>query len=489
MTTLLDLRDMGKRFGQSWALRHVDFSLEAGEIHALVGENGAGKSTLIKLVAGVHRPDEGTMAGPGGATLTLHTPRDALLAGIGVVHQELDLFDNMTVAQNIALSPQRRGFLQPAAARMREAAVAALKTLGVAIDPDAKVGRLSTSDKQMVAIAKALSWQARILIFDEPTSALNSEDAASLIAVIRRLRAEGIGIVYISHKFAEVFALADRVTVLRDGARIGTWPTSALTHESIVTAMLGRPAREMFPAARPAPANDLVCRLEGVEGRLLRGASLGIRRGEVLALAGLPDAGASSVLRTLFGLERHVRGTIAIDGVPFRRPTPIGAIRRGLAYLPADRLRDGLLPLMDVLRNVEAVAEAQRLEAAKPRRAHALEAIRRLSVRAASLGQRIPSLSGGNQQKALIARWLVARPTLLMLDDPTRGIDVGAKTEIYHLLRTIAEAGTTVVYTSSESLELAQLADRILVFRGGRVAEEIHGRVEHEALDRIIAAA
>jgi ABC-type sugar transport system ATPase subunit len=489
MTPALQLSDLGKRFGAAWAVRHVDLTLAAGEIHALVGENGAGKSTLIKLIAGVYRPDEGVLAGPGGATLALASPREALGAGIGVVHQELDLFDNMTVAENIALGPPRGRPFRPSRRVMHRRAGAALSRLGErGIAPGARLERLPTSARQLVAIAKALGGAARVLIFDEPTSALNSEDAAILLGLIRALRDDGVAILYVSHKLAEIFAIADRVTVLRDGGWVGTWPAAELNHDRVVQAMLGRLPAEIFPPlSKASPALPPLLSVTGLTGRQLAGVSLRVAPGEIVALAGLPDAGASALLRALFGLDPPSAGDIELAGRRFS-PRPAAAISRGCAYLPGDRLAEGLLPLMNVLRNVEAVAEARRLAPPAARRRAALAAIARLSVRAASLLQPITALSGGNQQKALIARWLTTDPKLLLLDDPTRGIDVGAKTEIYGRLREIARGGTAILFTSSDSLELAQLPDRILVFRAGRIAEEIAGGVDHAELDRRIAA-
>jgi ABC-type sugar transport system ATPase subunit len=490
MAPALQLSDLGKRFGAAWAVRHVDLALAAGEIHALVGENGAGKSTLIKLIAGVYRPDEGRLAGPDGAALALGSPREALAAGIGVVHQELDLFDNLTVAENIALGPPRGRPFRPSRRVMHRRAAAALSRLGErGIAPGARVERLPTSARQIVAIAKALGEAARVLIFDEPTSALNSEDAALLLGLIRALRDDGVAILYVSHKLAEIFAIADRVTVLRDGGWVGTWPAAELNHDRVVQAMLGRLPAEIFPP-RPPPRPNAppLLAVTALTGRQLAGVSLHVAPGEIVALAGLPDAGPAALLRALFGLDRPSGGAIELAGRRFPRPRPAAAISRGCAYLPGDRLAEGLLPLMNVLRNVEAVAEARRLAPSSARRRAALAAIARLSVRAASLLQPITALSGGNQQKALIARWLTTEPKLLLLDDPTRGIDVGAKTEIYGRLREIARGGTAILFTSSDSLELAQLPDRILVFRAGRVAEEIEGGVDHAELDRRIAA-
>ncbi|MDQ0393089.1 sugar ABC transporter ATP-binding protein [Labrys monachus] len=491
VTPALQLRDLGKSFGGFWALRNVTIDFQPGEVHAIVGENGAGKSTLIKLVAGVHHPSEGAMTGPLGTELRLKTPRDALKSGIGVVHQELDLFDNLTVAENIALGIDDAGLRKPSAATMAARARKALRDIGEErIAPGLTVGDISTSDKQLVAIAKVLTWEARVIILDEPTSALNAIEAARLLDRIRHLRSAGVAVIYVSHKLGEIFSIADRISVIRDGTLVTTGPIDAFDHDKVVHAMLGRQPAELFPAqVKLRSAGDVLLRIDNMAGRHLDGVSFDAKAGEIVALAGLPDAGPSSLLRHIFGLDRATGGTVTVAGRPMSRPTPREAIGHGIAYLPADRLREGILPLMDVVRNTEATDEAMHATAAALRRRKALQSIRRLSVRTASLFNRITSLSGGNQQKTLLARWLVMGPKVLMLDDPTRGVDVGAKSEIYQILRGIADAGAAVIFTSSDSLELARLSDRILLFRQGRVVSEIRQQVTHAELDRAIAAA
>jgi ABC-type sugar transport system ATPase subunit len=491
MNSVLELRGLGKSFGDFWALRKVTIAFRPGEVHALVGENGAGKSTLIKLIAGVYHPSEGALIGPLGAELLLKTPRDALNQGIGVVHQELDLFDNLTVAENIALGIDDSSFVKPSRTTMISQARKALDHLQERnISPDAHVGALSSSDKQLIAIAKVLTWDARVIIFDEPTSALNAGEAARLFDRIRHLRSTGVAIIYVSHKLGEIFSIADRISVLRDGELVATKPVAEFDHDRIVHAMLGRKPAEIFPPQiKPRKVFDVLLQVDNLVGGDLAGASLEVRAGEIVALAGLPDAGPSALLRHVFGLERAASGSIAIAGHRVGSATPREAIRRRLAYLPADRLREGILPLMSVLRNAEATSEAMHASGEAIRRRQAMQSLRRLSVRAASVLNRITSLSGGNQQKTLLARWLVMEPKILMLDDPTRGVDIGAKSEIYHILRGIADAGAAIVFTSSDSLELARLSDRILLFRHGKVVDEFLQHFTHAELDRLIAAA
>lgn len=488
----LRLKALGKSFGSFWALRDVSIDFAAGEVHALLGENGAGKSTLIKLIAGVHRPSEGGMLGEADAPLNLTTPRDALRAGIGVVHQELDLFDNLTVAENIALGIEDSGLAKPSKKEMAERASRALGELRVeTISPEARVGQLSTSDKQLVAIAKVLTWKARIIIFDEPTSALNAVEAARLLQTVQHLKATGVAVIYVSHKLAEIFSIADRISVIRDGRLVASGPAANFSHETVVEAMLGRNPAELFPV-RPAktaqaPQAESLLAVTDLVGKRLQGASLTVRKGEIVALAGLPDAGPSDLLQHIFGLQRPESGAIDINGRRLGRLSARRAIRHGVGYLPADRLLDGILPLTSVLGNAEATNRAMRSTSLAVCKASALENIKRLAVRASSLLNPITSLSGGNQQKTLLARWLVMRPKILMLDDPTRGVDIGAKAEIYRILRQIADAGSAVIFTSSDSLELANLADRIVLFRNGRVAQEYVDPVSHAELDRAIA--
>jgi ABC-type sugar transport system ATPase subunit len=491
MTSMLQLRDLGKSFGSFWALRHVSIDFQQGEVHALVGENGAGKSTLIKLIAGVYHPSEGAIIGPLGTELRMKTPRDALKSGIGVVHQELDLFDNLTVAENIAIGIDDSGFVKPSNALMAARARKALDELQEQkILPGMRVGDISSSDKQLVAVAKVLTWDARVIIFDEPTSALNAAEAARLLDRIRHLKSVGVTVIYVSHKLGEIFSIADRISVIRDGTLIATRPVAEFDHEKVVDAMLGRQPAEIFPAqVKPRPVREVLLEVDKVHGRDLVGASIKVRAGEIVALAGLPDAGPSALLRHIFGLDHATSGTIQIEGRTIGKSSPRAAIRSGVAYLPADRLREGILPLMSVLRNAEATNEAMHTTNGPTRRQKAVAAIKRLSVRTSSILNRITSLSGGNQQKTLIARWLVMEPKVLMLDDPTRGVDIGAKSEIYHILRGIADSGAAVVFTSSDSLELARLSDRILLFRQGVVVEEIMRDVTHAELDRAISAA
>jgi len=546
MKTVLELHNLGKAFGSFWALRGVNLCFSAGRVHALIGENGAGKSSLIKILAGVYPLSEGALMDGEGQEMPIKTPRDALKAGIGVVHQELDLFNNLTVAENISLSLEDHGFFKPSFALMSARAAAALEKLQErCIKPWMRVGDLSTSDKQLVAIAKvleqfpksvtrfsdkncgktqeleqfvepsetktalehfqqkwtpvlrrkmrknkeleqsiepseiktALEQKARIIILDEPTSALNAAEASRLLACVAHLKAQGVAIIYVSHKLGEIFSIADEISILRDGQLVLSQQAAGLKHSQIVAAMLGRDLAEIFPSekrARPkASRRQILLQVENLVGRQLSDVSLTLEAGEIVALAGLPDAGPSALLRHIFGLQKPESGCVVVREQAFAHMTPRRAISLGLAYLPADRLLDGILPLMDVLQNTQATDEAMGMSPKLKRRERALSSIKQLGVKAPSLREKITSLSGGNQQKTLLARWLSVSPCVLMLDDPTRGVDIGAKSEIYHILHQLRRQGVAIVFTSSDSLELAHLADRILLFRQGKIIDEI----------------
>lgn len=490
MTPAIKLENIGKRYGNLWVLRNADFRIDPGTAHALLGENGAGKTTLIKIIAGVHAHSEGTL--DVGETRDLHFAGagESMSRGIAVVHQELDLFDNLTVAENISLDSHRGGVFKPARKTMIAEAERVLALLGeTSLRPETPLERLSTSDKQKVAIAKALGRDAKVIVFDEPTSSLNGHDADQLLDLILTIKARGIAIVYVSHKMSEITRIADQVTVLRDGAVALSVPVAGIDREQIGAAMLGRPAGEIFPT-RPAPpeVENVALTVRGLKGTHVEGIDFDARCGEVLALAGRPDSGSSDTLRLLFGLNRRSGGDVSLEGTPLNVRHSRDAIARGMGYIAADRLREGILPLADLVTNVGSVLNLHFRQSGEELRGNALKAIADLNVKARSPEQAIVALSGGNQQKALLARWIAAKPKLLLLDDPTRGVDVGAKQEIYRLIRQLAAGGTTIIYTSTETHELTRLADRILLFRNGRIAEELAGALEAEALDRKIAS-
>jgi ribose transport system ATP-binding protein len=479
---VLAMRGITKDFSGIAVLKGVDFDLRVGEIHALMGENGAGKSTLMKVLGGIH-PDHGGSIEVGGHPVRLASPRDAAAHGIAFIHQELNLVPELTVAENIYLGREpRRGGCLIDRRRMARDAAALLSALDFRARPDDVVGRLRVGEQQVVEIAKALSLDARILIMDEPTSALSQSEVAALFRVIRGLADRGVAIIYITHRMEEVFHLADRVTVLRDGAVVTSTVAEATSRRALIRHMVGRDLQEFF-AAHQKPAGRVVLEVEdlwleqpaGSPGRqrIIDGVSFGVRAGEVFGIAGLLGAGRTELLETLFGANSgEAGGRVRLDGRPIDIGSPAAAKRAGLALVTEDRRRDGLvldaaigfnlaLPTVSELATLGLVSGVRE-------RGRAQEAIRQLAVRAKSLAQSVATLSGGTQQKVVIGKWLPTRPKVLLLDEPTRGIDVGTKAEIYRLIAGLAQSGVAIVMVSSELPELLSLSDRILVLREGR---------------------
>ncbi len=494
--TLLDARDITKTFGVVRALRGVSFSVRAGEVHGLLGENGAGKSTLIKVLTGLHVPDEGEIR-LAGRPARFGSPREARLAGVAAVYQEINLIPERSVAENMFLGrePKRGGILIDRA-RMARDAGAILQRYGLPIDPRARLGSLGLGLQQMVSIARTVSLGARVVILDEPTSALTAGEVDILFGAVRRLRLEGIGLVFVSHRLSECYALCDRLTVLRDGQNVRTATVGELPREELVSAMLGRaqaeprargttPTREARAAQLPTEAlavRDLSWRTR------VRGVSLAIRAGEIVGLAGLLGAGRTETMKAVFGAERPDAGTVSVDGRPLEAATPRRSIAAGLGFLSEDRRTEGIFPLLPVRENMTAAILPRLSRAAFIDRAREDALVQRyiaeLGVRTAGPGQRIGQLSGGNQQKVLIARTLAAEPRAIMLDDPTRGIDVGAKEEVHRLIRRLADEGLGVLVTSSELEELIELCDRLVVLSEGAVVGEVDPAAP-DALDRL----
>jgi ribose transport system ATP-binding protein len=474
---------VSKAFAGVPALQDVDFDLNAGEVHALVGENGAGKSTLMKILAGVHIDYEGTIR-VAGAIARFAGVRDAERAGIAIIHQELDLVPELKVADNIFLGrePLIGGVLIDRR-RIVRAAEALLRRLGIDIDPDSRVAELRVGEQQLVEIAKALSLDARILIMDEPTSALSSSECLTLFKVVRQLAANGVAIIYTSHRLDEILALADRVTVLRDGKRVVTAPIGELSRGAIISAMVGH---EMTVRHRLATAGtgaavlsvrDLTLDVVRSRGwrRLLYGVSFDLRRGEILGVGGLLGSGRTEILESVFGVSRGWRGGhITVDGSEVAIGSPADAYRLGIALVTEDRKARGLHLAASIRDNVAlpSVGAMSRfgLRAFAREAALAADVVERLSVRCAGIDQTVSTLSGGNQQKIVIGKWLATQPRILLLDEPTRGIDVGAKDEIYELIFRLAADGLGIIVVSSEMPELLLLSDRVLVMCEGRQA-------------------
>ncbi|MBM3972482.1 MAG: sugar ABC transporter ATP-binding protein [Planctomycetes bacterium] len=473
---LLQARGVCKDYPGVRALSQVDFTVRAGEVVALVGENGAGKSTLMKALAGVVQPHAGQIL-LAGAPVRLAGPADALSAGIALIHQELSLCDNLTVAGALFLGAElRRGpFLRLGA--MRAQAAKWLDRVGLQVDADTPVSALAPGQKQLLEIARALRAQARVLIMDEPTSSLTMAETARLYAVVRELRGQGVGVVYISHRLGEVKELADRVVGLRDGRNSGELSRDAITHEALVGLMVGR---KLATARRAAHApGDVVLRVAGLRTRAFPGAAVGlqVRQREIVGIAGLLGSGRTELLRALVGVDERLGGAIEVAGAPLRAGGPAAAASAGLVLLPEDRKAQGLVLGMTVRENVSLPTLRRRgvLVDRVYERDLATRAIAQLAVAASGPEQPVGTLSGGNQQKVVFGKWLAAAPKVLLLDEPTRGVDVGARAEIYARLHALAADGLAVVFVSSDLEEVLALADRVLVMRGGAVQAELVG--------------
>jgi ABC-type sugar transport system ATPase subunit len=469
MTPVLEARNISKRFQGTQALRNVNFSLEQGEVHALMGENGAGKSTLAKILAGVVTADEGEIR-VGGERVLIDHPSRAQQHGIGMVFQELDLFPHLTVAENIAIrNPAAHETAVVRKARLESWCSTYLAQVNLAVPPDSLLADLSIGQVQRVAIARALSMNSRILLLDEPTSSLTEDGVESLFELIDRLKRAGVCFVYVSHKMAEVSRIADRVSVLRDGIAVDTRAASELTPDELITMMVGRKLdRNELPQRALSPSS--VLEVDGLSTSFLSQMHFEVHAGEVLGVAGLVGAGRSELGATLFGMRKCLRGKVLLNGKTFQPNSPAEAIGSGFCLLPEDRRWEGIFPQMSVRENASIVILKRlgramfRQEAEKVR-----EFQNKLSISAAP-EIAISSLSGGNQQKVVLARWLLAEPTVLFLDDPTRGIDVGAKEAIYKIIDELAAQGKGIILVSSELPELWRCCDRILVLREGRQA-------------------
>ncbi len=458
------------------ALRGVDLFVERGSVHGLMGENGAGKSTLLKVLSGVNLPKAGAIT-VDGQTLSFHNAADALAAGIAIIYQELHLVPGLSAAENLMLGqlPQRAGLVDRAALRKR--ALSVLRDLGEDIDPSTPVGRLSIGQRQMVEIGKALLRDARIIAFDEPTSSLSSRETENLKRIIRRLRDEGRVIVYVTHRMAEVFEICDAVTVFRDGACVARHSDIAsVTPGQLVTEMVGRAIEDVY-GYRPRPIGDTLVEVEGVVGPGVREpVSFSLRRGEILGFFGLVGAGRTELMRLICGTERAAGGRVTLRGKPLRMGSPRRAIRAGIAMCPEDRKREGIFPIASVDDNINIsvrrrYAHAGLVDFAREK-LNAAKAIRDLSIRTRDGSTPIRNLSGGNQQKAILGRWLSEDIELFVLDEPTRGIDVGARAQIYEILYGLAAKGVGVIVVSSDLSEVSSICDRVIVMADGRLTAD-----------------
>jgi rhamnose transport system ATP-binding protein len=473
---IAELRGVEKSFGGVRALRGVDLALRPGEVHSLVGENGAGKSTLVMILGGVHRPDRGSVL-VGGEDVHLHGPRDARARGIAVIHQEPALFPDLDVAENVFMGRQpldrSRGIDWK---RMYRGVGELMAQLGVSLDPRAPVQGLSVADQQLVEIAKALSTDARIVVMDEPTAALSARETEQLFRIISDLRERGVAVLFVSHRLEEVFELSDTVTVLRDGGHVITASTAELDTAALIRHMVGRELTELFPKEE-AQIGAPVLEVRGLarEG-VFRDVSFSLRRGEILGLAGLVGAGRTEVARAIFGIDPLDAGKIVRDGQSLRIRTPHEAMNAGLAFVPEDRQHQGLVLEMAIADNA-TLPFLRRLTrfglvSRKRERRIADDYTRRLQVKAAGLDQPARALSGGNQQKVVLAKWLATDPQVLILDEPTRGIDIGTKAEVHRIISGLAAGGMAILLISSELPEILGMADRVLVMHEGRITGE-----------------
>jgi ribose transport system ATP-binding protein len=483
---VIALSQIEKAYPGVKSLDKVDFDVRPGEIHALLGENGAGKSTLIRVMGGAVRPNSGTIHYLG-KPVSWQSPKEARAAGIHVIHQELALFPELSVAENILVDAQPRGLFGLISNRARHARAAEiLAQLGVSIPTRARIDELPLADQQMVEIAKALVGKVRLLILDEPTAVISGHEVDLLFENMRRLRQEGVGVVYVSHRLEEIFEIADRVTILKDGQVVGTCLVGDITREEMITRMVGRRLSQVYPARRETVAEgpDVLTVRNLRAGPRVRDVSLGVKAGEIVGVAGMVGSGRTEVAEAIFGTRPVDGGAIELDGKAFERKTPKDAIAGGLGFLTENRKDEGLFLGLPVSANIMApdlggITRTGLIDRSKER-ALAVQQIRDFSVATPSPDIKVGSLSGGNQQKVLFSRWSRIADRLLILDEPTRGVDIGAKVEIYRIVRQLAESGVGVLMISSELPEIVGLSDRVFVMAQGRVVGEVGGEALSE---------
>lgn len=476
---MIEMKGISKSFSGNQVLKDVDFSLEQGEIHALMGENGAGKSTMMKILTGIYTRDSGTVSIKG-EEVNFKSPKQAEKAGIAVIHQELNILPDLSITDNLFLGKEetlgKSGILKTK--EMNEKAKKILSELGLNVNPNMPASSLSVGQQQIIEIAKALSANAEVIIMDEPTAALTDKEISTLFTTIRELQnARNVSFIYISHRMEEIFSLCDRITVLRDGEYVATKTIADTSFEEIVQLMVGRELGERFPK-RSAKIGDVRLAVDGLTRKgYFQDVSFELRSGEVLAIAGLMGAGRTEVAQSLFGYTKIDGGTIELDGKKVRINNPRTAKRLGIGYVTEDRKSEGLVLDFSVEENISltnyASISKSGIVSAKQERSLYDEMVRKIGIRTSGPKQKVKSLSGGNQQKVVIAKWLGIQPELLILDEPTRGVDVGAKKEIYSIINELAERGVAILMISSELPEVIGMADRVVVMHEGRVAADL----------------
>ena len=472
----LEMRGITKQFPGVLALDKVSLSIYPGKVLALVGENGAGKSTLMKVLSGVHKMDAGEIL-LNGKPVTIGTPLASRQMGISIIYQELSVLNNMDIAENIFVGRERKknGMVDKKA--QHEEARRLLARVGLSIDTHTRVGKLSTAQKQMVEVAKALSFDAKLIIMDEPTSSLTEKETAMLLDIIHKLRDEGVAIVFISHRMNEIFEIADEIAVMRDGQMVKQLSAEGTQEKDVIAAMVGRDVQDLFVKAE-APIGDVALEVVGLSTKsLLKDISFKVHAGEIVGFAGLVGAGRSEVMRAVFGIDPRETGEIRVHGKPVRIESTVDALRAGLGFVPEDRKEQGLILKMSVRHNtsiaaLSSVAKGWFIDRGAEN-ALSDEYVAKLRVKTPSNEQKVMNLSGGNQQKVVIAKWMATHPAVLILDEPTRGIDVGAKKEIHALMSELARQGVAIIMISSELPEILGMSDRIYVMHDGRIRGEI----------------
>lgn len=469
---VLFFNGVSKSFPGVRALNDVSFTLRAGEVTALVGENGAGKSTIVKILTGIYNPDAGEIV-VGGQHRKFQSPRDSWAAGIAAIHQETVMFDELSVAENIFMGhmPGQKFVDWP---QMRQRTAELLKSIEADFDPEDKLKQLSVAQKHMVEIARALSHEASVIIMDEPTAALSRNEIDDLFRIIAQLKTAGRAIMFISHKFDEIFRVADSFVCLRDGEKVGDGKINSITEPKLVSLMVGRPIDQVFPK-RDIAIGDVVLKVEGLSNPTeFADISFELRRGEILGFYGLVGAGRSEAMQCLFGMSAASSGRITLNGTPLTIASPVDAIAAGISYVPEDRQEQGAILPLSIRENITLASIASHVRnffLSKPSELDAVRALgKRLDVRAAHWEQRLGELSGGNQQKVVIAKWLAAKPKVIILDEPTKGIDIGSKAAVHDFIGELAEEGLAVILISSELPEIMGLADRVVVMQEGRIA-------------------